>query len=180
MMAIQIFILTKLIEENNYPYKLKKQIADLQPLDTINGLTESKLYYHFESLTKQGFIEAKEIIKEEHRPDKQVFAITEKGREVLPKKIYKLFENADTIGDMVIGLANMKYVDRDKVIAILEKKLNGIKTTWDKMAKFEKQHFMEPGQEVLADFIGDYAHYKINSSIDYFERLIKHIQKEEI
>ncbi|MEO4055051.1 helix-turn-helix transcriptional regulator [Solibacillus sp. CAU 1738] len=179
-MAIQIFILTKLMEENNYPYKLKKQISELQPLETINGLTESKLYYHFESLAKQGFIEVKEVIKEEHRPDKQVFAITEKGREVLPKKIYKLFENADTIGDMIIGLANMKYVDRDKVIAILEKKVNMIKTTWDQMSKFEGKHFIGPELEVLADFVSDYANYKINTSIEYFERLIKHIQKEEI
>lgn len=58
-----------------------------------------------------------------------MLAITEKSKEVLPKKIYKLFENAETIGDMVIGLANLKYVDRDKVIGILEKKVNGIKTT---------------------------------------------------
>lgn len=179
-MAIQIFILTKLMDENTYPYKLKKQLAALQPFDTINGLTESKLYYHFESLAKQGFIEAKEIIKEEHRPDKQVFAITEKGREVLPKKIYKLFENADKIGDMVIGLANLTYVNRDKVIEILEEKVSGIKTTMDQMSKIEKHNLMEPGQEVLADFIGDYANYRINSSIEYFERLITHIQNEEI
>ncbi|WP_274308495.1 PadR family transcriptional regulator [Solibacillus daqui] len=179
-MAIQIFILTKLMEENNYPYKLKKQISELQPLETINGLTESKLYYHFESLAKQGFIEAKEVIKEEHRPDKQVFAITDKGREVLPKKIYKLFENADSIGDMIIGLANMKYVERDKVIVILEKKVNMIKTTWDKMSKFKDKHFIEPGQEVLADFVHGYANYKIDSSIQYLERLIMHIRNEEI
>lgn len=179
-MAIQIFILTKLMEENNYPYKLKKQISELQPLETINGLTESKLYYHFESLAKQGFIEVKEVIKEEHRPDKQVFAITEKGREELPKKIYKLFESAQTIGDMVIGLANMKYVERDKVIAILEKKVSIIQKTWDKMLKFERKHFMEPGQEVLAEFVSDYAKYKIDGSIQYLERLIKYLQKEEI
>lgn len=179
-MAIQIFILTKLMEENSYPYKLKKQISELQPFETINGLTESKLYYHFESLAKQGFIEVKEVIKEEHRPDKQVFAITEKGREELPKKIYKLFENAQTIGDMIIGLVNMKYVERDKVIVILEKKISVIKTTWDKMSKFESKHFIEPGQEVLAEFVSDYANYKIDSSIQHLERLIKHLQKEEI
>lgn len=179
-MAIQIFILTKLMEEDTYPYKLKKQIAELQPLDTINGLTESKLYYHFESLAKQGYIETKEVIKEEHRPDKQVFAITEKGREVLPKKIYKLFENANTIGDMVIGLSNMKYVDRDKVVSILEKKVNDIKKTWDKMSKFQEKHFIEPGQEILAQFIGDYAHKKITSAIQNFESLIQHIEKGEI
>lgn len=179
-MAIQIFILTKLMEEDNYPYKLKKQIAELQPLDTIKGLTESKLYYHFESLAKQGFIEAKEVIKEEHRPDKQVFTITEKGREVLPKKIYKLFENAETISDMVIGLANMKYVDRDKVVEILENRVQKIKATWEKMSNFRGKQFLEPGQEILADFIGDYTNYRINTSIQYFERLITHIQNGEI
>lgn len=179
-MAIQIYILTKLIEEDNYPYKLKKQIAELQPIDTIKGLTESKLYYHFESLAKQGFIQAKEVIKEEHRPDKQVFSITEKGREVVPIKIYKLFENAETISDMIIGLANMKYVERDKVVQILENRVQKIKTTWEKMSNFNGKHFLEPNQEILADFIGDYTNYKIDSSIHYFERLIAHIQKGEI
>ncbi|WP_332646633.1 PadR family transcriptional regulator [Lysinibacillus sp. 54212] len=179
-MAIQIFILTKLMKEDNYPYKLKKQISELQPLDTINGLTESKLYYHFESLAKQGLIEVKEVIKEEHRPDKQVFAITDKGREALPKKIYKLFENANSIGDMIIGLANMKYVDRNKVVRILEKKVDEIKETWDRMSQYEGKHFVESGQEVLGEFVSDYAHFRINTSIQYFEKLIDLIQKEEI
>jgi len=122
-MAIQIFILSKLMEGNNYPYKIKKQLSEPIPFDKLSGLTESKLYYHFDSLAKQGLIEAVEIIKEEHRPDKQVFGITAKGREELPKKIYRLFEKADAISNMVVGLANMKHVDRDKVAEILEKNL---------------------------------------------------------
>ncbi|MEW5551355.1 hypothetical protein ABGT22_15600 [Peribacillus frigoritolerans] len=88
--------------------ELKKQLSEPIPLDRLGGLTESKLYYHFESLVKQGLVEPVEVIKEEHRPDKQVFAITVKGREELPKKIYKLFENADEIKDIIVGLANIK------------------------------------------------------------------------
>ncbi|MBB4826374.1 DNA-binding PadR family transcriptional regulator [Sporosarcina luteola] len=179
-MAIQIFILTQLMEEDTYPYKLKKQLAQLQPLESINGLTESKLYYHFESLAKQGFIETKEIIKEQHRPDKQVFGITEKGRDVLPKKIYKLFESADNIGDMVIGLANMKYVDRGKVIGILEKKIDKIKKMCEQLAQIDATHLIGPEHKVFAAFVDDYANYKISSNLDYLERLIEHIQKEEI
>lgn len=38
----------------------------------------------------------------------EVLAITEKGQEVLPKKNYKLFENAETIGDMVIGFSQFE------------------------------------------------------------------------
>lgn len=179
-MAIQIFILTQLMEDDTYPYKLKKQLAQLQPLESINGLTESKLYYHFESLAKQGFIETKEIIKEEHRPDKQVFGITEKGREVLPKKIYKLFESADNIGEMVIGLANMKYVDRGKVIGILEKKIDKIHKSREQLSQIDASHLIGPEHKVFAEFVDDYAHYKITSNLSFLERLIKHIHNEEI
>lgn len=179
-MAIQIFILSKLMEENTYPYKLKKQISALQPLDTVNGLTESKLYYHFESLAKQGFIEAKEVIKEENRPDKQVFAITAKGREVLPKKIYKLFENAETIGDMVIGLANMKYIDRNKAISLIEKKLSSLKQKREYLATLDGHFPVEPEKKVFVNFLEDYSKYKIEGSIQFLERLIEHIRKEEI
>mgnify|MGYP001951678924 CR=1 FL=1 len=91
-MPIQIFILHMLSEENNYPYKLKKEFSKISSVDTLGYFTESKLYYHFESLLKQGLIEPVEVIKEERRPDKQMYAITEKGREHLPKKIYALFE----------------------------------------------------------------------------------------
>ena len=87
------------------------------------NLTESKLYYHFESLTKQGLVEPREIIKEENRPDKQVFAITDKGREQLPKKIYELFEKAKNISEMVVGIMFLRHVEKTKVIPILEKKL---------------------------------------------------------
>ena len=77
-MSIQIYILSKLTEGENYPYKLKKELSEPIPFDKMGNLTESKLYYHFESLTKQGLVEPREIIKEENRPDKQVFAITDK------------------------------------------------------------------------------------------------------
>ena len=104
-----------------FHYELKKQLSEPIPLDQLSGLTESKLYYHFDSLAKKGLIETVEIIKEEHRPDKQVFRITDKGREEKTKKIYKLLESADAISDMLVGITYLKYVDRNKVIEILEK-----------------------------------------------------------
>lgn len=87
------------------------------------NLSESKLYYHFESLSKQGLVEQVEIIKEEHRPDKQVFSITDKGRNQLPLKIYKVIEDAESISDMIVALVNLRFVETDKVIPIIEKKI---------------------------------------------------------
>jgi len=179
-MAIQIFILSKLMEGNNYPYKIKKQLSEPIPFDKLSGLTESKLYYHFDSLAKQGLIEAVEIIKEEHRPDKQVFGITAKGREELPKKIYRLFEKADAISDMVVGLANMKHVDRDKVAEILEKKLKNFIVRWEQIMAVEKQMQIDKDKEKFIDFIGGYFSTRAEHTIHWLEELIKQIRNGDI
>lgn len=91
-MSVQIFILSKLMEQNTYPYQLKRQLSEPIPFDKMSGLTESKLYYHFDSLKKKGLIEVTQTIREENRPDKQIFAITDQGKDALPSMIYKLFK----------------------------------------------------------------------------------------
>ncbi|WP_419881460.1 PadR family transcriptional regulator [Peribacillus sp. B-H-3] len=179
-MSIQIFILSKLMEDDNYPYKLKKQLSEPIPLDELGGLTESKLYYNFDSLAKKGLIEAVEIIKEEHRPDKQVFAITAKGREELPKLIYKLFENEDEIKDMVVGLANINYVDRDRVTAILEKKLRNIKTRWEQISGYEDKVKIDKENEAFVEFMAGYVSTKTEHTIYWLEELIKKINQGAI
>ncbi|MGD6846428.1 PadR family transcriptional regulator [Rossellomorea aquimaris] len=179
-MSIQIFILSKLMKENNYPYKLKKQLSEPIPLDKLGGLTESKLYYHFDSLAKQGLIEAVEIIKEEHRPDKQVFGITAKGREELPGKIYKLFDQADDIRDMVVGLTNINYVDRGRVIEILEQKLESSKARWEYSKNFKDVIEIDQDNEKVITLLGDYFTSKVEHSTCWLEQLIEKIQEGEI
>lgn len=168
------------MEDNNYPYKLKKQLSEPIPLDQLGGLTESKLYYHFDSLAKQGLIETVKIIKEEHRPDKQVFAITEKGREELPKKIYKLFENAKAISDMVVGLESIKYVDRERVVEILEKKIKNIKAHWEQISHLEKQIQIDEEHKKFAEFVSGYVSTRTEHTIYWLEELIKRIKQGDI
>lgn len=52
-MSIQVFILSKLMIGKTYPYELKKQMTEPIPLDELGGITESKLYYHFDALAKK-------------------------------------------------------------------------------------------------------------------------------
>lgn len=179
-MSIQVFILCKLIEGNNYPYKLKKLLSHPIPFDEFGGLTESKLYYHFDSLAKHGFIETVEVIKEDHRPDKQVFGITNKGREELPKKIYKLFENAVSISDMLVGIAYIKHVDRDQVVKILEKNLKEFMTRREYILDFEKQIRKDQVKENFLNYLQGYYSSKSEHTIYWLEELIKQIQEKKI
>lgn len=179
-MSIQVFILSQLMKGNTYPYKLKKQISEPIRLDELGGITESKLYYHFDALTKQGLIETVEIIKEAHRPDKQVFAITTKGRAELPNKIYKLFESADNINDMVMGLVNIKYVDREQIVKILDIKLEKFKARWEHIMEFEKVVEIDEDNEKITKFLGQYFSTKADHTIYWLEEAIKQIKNEEI
>ncbi|MGG0643787.1 helix-turn-helix transcriptional regulator [Sporosarcina gallistercoris] len=176
-MSIQVFILSKLMIGKTYPYELKKQMSEPIPLDELGGITESKLYYHFDALAKHGLIEPVEIIKEEHRPDKQVFAITAKGREELPKKIYKLFESANDINDIVICLANIKYVDPEKVVVLLKGRLDDYKDHWDRIMNFENNTPRDKKSENLNELLLGYFTTKSDHTIYWLEEAIKQIEQ---
>lgn len=175
-MSIQVFILSKLMIGKTYPYELKKQMAEPIPLDELGGITESKLYYHFDALAKKGLIEPVEIIKEEHRPDKQVFAITDKGREDLPKKIYKLFESTNDINDIVIGLANMKYVDPEKVVILLKGRLDDYKAHWNRIMNFDNNIHRDRKSENLHELLIGYFTSKSDHTIYWLEETIRQIE----
>ncbi|AQU79474.1 MULTISPECIES: helix-turn-helix transcriptional regulator [Planococcus] len=179
-MSIQVFILSNLMKENSYPYKLKKQLSEPIPLDQLGGLTESKLYYHFETLAKKGLIEIVEIIKEEHRPDKQVFAITAKGREELPKLIYKLFENTDIVKDMIVGLISLQYVDKKKVVDILENNVNEIKERWNQLSGMEGKVQVTEEDKELRNFVRGYITARTDHNVQWLEELINKIKQGKL
>ncbi|WP_277587595.1 PadR family transcriptional regulator [Psychrobacillus antarcticus] len=177
-MSIQIYILSKLIEGNNYPYKLKKELSEPFPFDKIGNLTISKIYYHFESLSKQGFIEPVEVIKEENRPDKQLFAITEKGRENLPQKIYSLFEKSNTVIDLIAGLFFLRFVDKSRIVRILESKLDDMTRKLDKLKLVYEQIKVDDERALMIEITNDFLMDKFNSEVVAIQRIVEKLKEE--
>lgn len=171
-MSIQIYILSKLIEEDNYPYKLKKELSEPIPFDKMANLTESKLYYHFESLTKQGLIEPLEVIKEENRPDKQVFAITDKGREQLAEKIYQMFEKTNILAEMIVGLMFLRHVEQSRIIRILEEKVDYLRSKQSRYKEIYGQVRVDDNLQEMLEFSESYLSDTITKDIFWFEKLI--------
>jgi len=167
------------MEEDNYPYKLKKELSDPIPFDKMSNLTESKLYYHFESLTKQGLVEPREVIKEENRPDKQVFAITDKGREQLPLKIYELFEKAKDLSEMVIGLMFLRFVEQSLIVPILEKKLALLREKRSKLKAIYDQISVEEPMKDMVDFAEAYFSDTTSKEIIWLEKLINKLNTQD-
>ncbi|RIM47426.1 PadR family transcriptional regulator, partial [Staphylococcus cohnii] len=162
------------------PYLLKKQLSEPIPFDKMSGLTESKLYYNFEALSKKGLVEIVETIKEENRPDKQVFQITEKGKQTLPKLIYKLFENAKEINEMYVGIAYLKFVDKQKVINILESKVQDYKQMLIQSKEIKYKIQVTTENEGLLNFMSDHFNTKTNNTIHFLEKLITLIENDNV
>jgi DNA-binding PadR family transcriptional regulator len=168
------------MDDNNYPYKLKKELSHPIPFDQMVNLSESKLYYHFDALSKQGLIQQVETVKEEHRPDKQVFAITDKGRAQLPLIIYQLIEKADSISDMIVGLVNLRYVDTDKVIPIIEKKIEQLLVKKDQLHHIYHQIDIKDSVREVVDFMDSYYVSQLEQSIHWFEVLLEKLHSKAL
>ncbi|WP_339198489.1 PadR family transcriptional regulator [Solibacillus sp. FSL R5-0449] len=177
-MTIQIYILSKLMEGDSYPYQLKKGLSEPVPFDKMANISESKLYYHFESLAKQGLIVSKEIIKEDNRPDKQVYAITEKGRVALAKKIYTVFEKATKMSEVVIGLLFVKHVDVEQVISILQAKKRKLEQNHELLVDVFNRTVVPQELEASVNFANEYFMDSLQRELDWHQRVIDLIQKE--
>lgn len=166
------------MEGDSYPYQLKKGLSEPVPFDKMANISESKLYYHFESLAKQGLIVSKEIIKEDNRPDKQVYAITEKGRVALAKKIYNVFEKATKMSEVVIGLLFVKHVDVEQVISILQAKKRKLEQNHELLVDVFNRTVVPQELEASVNFANEYFMDSLQRELDWHQRVIDLIQKE--
>ncbi|KAA0966340.1 PadR family transcriptional regulator [Sporosarcina sp. ANT_H38] len=176
-MSIQVYILGILAEENSYPYMLKKRLSEPIPIDQFTGLNENKLYYHFEKLAAKGHIIPVETIREENRPDKHVYQITEQGRQELKIQMYNAFENAKEISEMYIALVNIKHVEIEKVIAIIERKLEKNRLTWETYLSFSPRVDEHSDQYLGFKYIGDHSLSRAQHTKEWLEDLVLRLKE---
>lgn len=166
------------MEGENYPYNLKKGLTEPVPFDKIANISESKLYYHFESLTKQGLIAPIEVIKEDSRPDKHVFSITDEGRAALPKKIYDVFEKATKMSEIIIGLMFIEYVDIEKVMAIIQVKKMALESKLQDISMIYNNIQAPDHMAARVHLANNYFTDMLLREIDWFERVMELLQNE--
>ncbi|WP_285768142.1 PadR family transcriptional regulator [Peribacillus sp. SI8-4] len=176
-MSIQIYILGILAEEKSYPYMLKKRLSEPIPIDKFTGITESKLYYHFDKLAANGFIEPVETIKEENRPDKHVYQITEKGRTELIERVYQTFEKASHITDMYIALTNIKHVESEKVIEILERKMEEHRLAWETYSSFDQPIDVDPDRYMGYTFMKEHSYSRAEHTAEWLQELVSRLKE---
>lgn len=118
-MSLRVFILGILCEGNHHPYDLKKMFKR-NGMEDVYKVTDGTLYYTFEVLLKKDCIEKIEVLRDENRPEKTTYGITDKGRETLEQEIYTNFKNFKDIPSLYSSTLFLKHTDLTKLGFIIE------------------------------------------------------------
>ncbi|WP_422658792.1 PadR family transcriptional regulator [Paenibacillus sp. EC2-1] len=118
-MSLRVFILGNLCERNHHPYDVKKMLKG-DNMEDVQKINDGRLYYNFEVLLKQGYIEKIEVTREENRPEKTTYGITEAGRKALEEEIYTAFKNFKDVKSLYSSTVFLKHADPVKLAFLIE------------------------------------------------------------
>lgn len=172
-MSLQIFILGILSEGHHHPYDLKK-IFKKNKMDEVSEINDGKLYYNFESLLKKGCIEKIKVIREENRPERTIYGITDEGKEVLKEKIYDSFVNFKDIRSVYSSVIFIKHTDLEKTTYLLEELIVKMKR---KIAHYDEiWSEMQEKTPPSVHLITDYTHNQMRIDLKWLEKVKKFVQ----
>ncbi|ANS75229.1 hypothetical protein AWM70_11980 [Paenibacillus yonginensis] len=174
-MSIQIAILGMLWDEVSHPYEIKKKIQRFD-LDSVISISDGTLYYNFESLLKKGYIEEVEVVHSENRPDKTMYAITDKGRQGLKDEIYKNFKKNISVSSLYSSIPYLRLVEKERVVMLIE----DIRQKIDQRIEFierNKQNFPEMLKKPELQLLADYSQNGLENEKIYFERLLEIVKQ---
>ncbi|MDN4522879.1 PadR family transcriptional regulator [Fictibacillus fluitans] len=174
-MQLQIFILGILCEGNNHPYEIKKLIQKNISDEEIVKVNDGTLYYRFESLLKKGYITKIEVSRENNRPERTTYGITDQGREALKEDIYKSFQTFSNLRPLYASLLFLKHVDLAKIIDLTEKAVERTKKRFqlqnDSHLPVWWGNYSKKISENI-DFITSHARSNIEYDLDWLEKLL--------
>ncbi|MGO6902512.1 PadR family transcriptional regulator, partial [Rhizobium ruizarguesonis] len=75
-------VLGMLMEEPLHPYRMQRLIKERGKDEVINVTQRASLYQTIQRLEREGLITAQKTVRDDKRPERTVYEITEKGRDM--------------------------------------------------------------------------------------------------
>ncbi|NQX46744.1 PadR family transcriptional regulator [Paenibacillus tritici] len=122
-MSMKLLILGLLLERDMHPYEITLVMKE-RSMDQIIKLQMGSLYYAVDKLAEGGHIETVEVIRSPDRPDKTIYRITDKGKELMEQLILQQIKKSDPpYHPLYMALALSRYIDQEKVAKLLEERI---------------------------------------------------------
>lgn len=174
-MSLQIAILGMLWEREGHPYEIKKRMQQFD-LDHVISITDGALYYNFEALVKKEFLQKIEVVHSDNRPDKKMYAITEKGRQGLKDEIYSKFKKSTDIKSLSGSIPFIHLVDRDRLSFLIEDIIEKLQKKLDLIHKHRTLYPELLVREPII-FLADFSEHGARNEKEWFEKLLGIVKK---
>ncbi|MBF2063111.1 MAG: PadR family transcriptional regulator [Calothrix sp. C42_A2020_038] len=160
-MAISHAILAALLDSACSGYDLSKKFAGT--VGFFWHATQQQIYRELSKLEEEGYIVA-EVVKQEGRPDKKVFSVTETGKEYLRRWILEPSEVSPIKDELLVKVFASCVVPKNKIIKELE---NHRAQHQDKLKAYRaiaEKYFVDPQTLPLAE---KYRYVTLQQGIRY-------------
>lgn len=123
-MSVKLIVLGLLMGGEKHPYEMQ-HIMKIRKLDKFVSFYKGSLYYAVEQLKDEGFIEVSQVIKEEKRPDKTLYRITEAGKNEFQDLLLQQMSKEEQYYDpLYTALVFARYGDSKKIATVIHQKLS--------------------------------------------------------
>lgn len=145
-MSVKLVILGLLLEGEKHPYEVQ-QIIHERHMQHYIKLASGSLYYAFETLEQKQFVKVVDVIRDNSRPERTVYSITDSGRREFEKLYFQqLMKKEHMERPIFAALSFAGYVDQEKLSQALLRKKEDTAAYLDKMKKLYK--FLKPDKSV--------------------------------
>ncbi|MBB5355873.1 DNA-binding PadR family transcriptional regulator [Anoxybacillus mongoliensis] len=169
-MSVKLVILGLLMEGEKHPYEIQ-QIVNERHMKHYIKLAAGSLYYAFEQLEKQGYVEVVDVVRDSNRPDKTIYRITEKGKQHFEQLLLEQLQKHEHIHRSIYaGLSFAAYADEEKVSAVLKQRLHETKQQLEKLKLIFEQK--RPNEYVTKLYVLKGVIMHLETEIEWLEQLI--------
>lgn len=174
-MSLRVFILGNLCEGNHHPYDIKKMLKS-DNLEDVQKINDGRLYYNFEVLLKQGYIEKIEVTREENRPEKTTYGITDAGRKVLEEEIYAAFKNFKDVKSLYSSTVFLKHADPVKLAFLIEEAIQKLQTAKKRIV--EDWNLLKHRTPLNVHLIQEHSLSFMELEISWLKKLLAYVRGE--
>lgn len=120
---LAVAVASLLDERPMHPYEMS-QAMKVRYMQEAVKLNFGSLYHTVELMLRSGLIEATSTGRDGHRPERTVYRLTERGRELFKARLRELLaEPGKEFSGFEAGLAFMHHLDADEACALLRQRM---------------------------------------------------------
>ena len=141
--ALGLVVLGLLAEEPMHVYRMQRLIESYGKQRVVNVRSRASLYQTIERLTRLGLVEVRETVRTEGRPDRTIYTITDRGRELATEWLREMLrETGNDYPEFVAAVSMMFALTPEDARAQLEQRAEALEA---ELADVDAAFGMAPG-----------------------------------